>query len=125
MSAPESISEAESAVLAVLWEKGTATAEDVMAAVAKPRDWQESTVKTLLGRLLKKGAVRAEKDGRRFIYSPTLAREEWLSRESESLLDRLYGGRVAPLVAHFSRHRKLSKRDIRELKRVIGELEDE
>jgi len=121
----ESISEAESAVLAVLWEKGSATAEDVVAAVAKPRDWQESTVKTLLGRLLKKRAVRAEKVGRRFIYSPTLGREEWLSRESESLLNRLYGGRVAPLVAHFSRHRKLSKRDVRELKHLIQELEDE
>lgn len=124
MSAPDSISEAESAVLAVLWQKGSATAEDVLAALAEPRNWQESTVKTLLGRLLKKGAVRALKDGRRFIYSPTLAREEWLSRESETLLNRLFGGRVAPLVAHFSRQRKLSKRDIRELKRLIGELED-
>lgn len=125
MKVPESISEAESAVLAVLWDRGPATAEDVTAALAAPRGWQDSTVKTLLGRLLKKGAVRAEKDGRRFIYTPALAREEWLSRESESLLNRLYGGRVAPLVAHFSRHRKLSKRDIRELKRLIGELEDE
>lgn len=124
MSAPESISEAESAVLAVLWQTGSATAEDVLAALAGPRNWQESTVKTLLGRLLKKGAVRAQKDGRRFIYSPTLEREEWLSRESETLLNRLFGGRVAPLVAHFSRQRKLSKRDIRELKRLIGELED-
>jgi BlaI family transcriptional regulator, penicillinase repressor len=121
----ESISEAESAVLAVLWDKGSASADDVTAVLARPRGWQDSTVKTLLGRLLRKGAVRAEKDGRRFIYSPTLAREEWLSRESESLLNRLYGGRVAPLVAHFSRHRKLSKRDIRELKRLIEELDDE
>jgi BlaI family transcriptional regulator, penicillinase repressor len=125
MRVPESISEAESAVLAVLWDRGPATAEDVSAALAAPRGWQDSTVKTLLGRLLKKGAVRAQKDGRRFIYTPALAREEWLSRESESLLNRLYGGRVAPLVAHFSRHRKLSKRDIRELKRLIEELEDE
>ena len=112
-------------MLAVLWEKGAATAEDVLVALAKPRDWQESTVKTLLGRLLKKGAVRAEKDGRRFIYSPMLAREEWLSRESQSLLNRLYDGRVAPLVAHFSRHRKLSKRDVRDLKRLIEELDGE
>ena len=119
------ISEAESAVLAVLWDKRTASAEDVTAVLAQPRGWQDSTVKTLLGRLLKKGAVHAEKHGRRFIYSPTLSREEWLSRESESLLNRLYGGRVAPLVAHFSRHRKLSKRDIRELKLLIGELDDE
>jgi BlaI family transcriptional regulator, penicillinase repressor len=121
----ESISEAESAVLTVLWDRGAASAEDVTAVLALPRGWQDSTVKTLLGRLLKKGAVRAEKNGRRFIYSPTLAREEWLSHESESLLNRLYGGRVAPLVAHFSRHRKLSKRDIRELKRLIEELDDE
>ncbi|HEX3842748.1 MAG TPA: BlaI/MecI/CopY family transcriptional regulator [Steroidobacteraceae bacterium] len=125
MSVPESISEAESAVLAVLWEKGAVAAEEVVAALAGPRDWQESTVKTLLGRLLKKGAVQARKDGRRFIYSPALAREEWLARESESLLNRLFGGRVAPLVAHFSRHRKLSKRDIRELKRLVEELEGE
>ena len=124
MKAPESISEAESAVLMVLWDGGPATAEDVLAALATLRGWQASTVKTLLGRLLKKGAVRAEKDGRRFIYSPTLTREEWLSQESESLLNRLYGGRVAPLVAHFSRHRKLSERDIRELKRLVQELED-
>jgi predicted transcriptional regulator len=109
----------------VLWDKGPASAEEVTAALATPRGWQDSTVKTLLGRLLRKGAVRAEKDGRRFIYSPTLAREEWLSSESESLLNRLYGGRVAPLVAHFSRHRKLSKRDVRELKRLIEELDDE
>lgn len=121
----ESISEAESAVLTVLWDTRSATAEEVTAALAAPRGWQDSTVKTLLGRLLKKGALRARKDGRRFIYSPTLTREEWLSRESESLLNRLYGGRVAPLVAHFSRHRKLSKRDIRELKRLIGELGDD
>jgi BlaI family transcriptional regulator, penicillinase repressor len=121
----ESISEAESAVLTVLWDRGAASAEDVTAVLALPRGWQDSTVKTLLGRLLKKGAVRAEKDGRRFIYSATLAREEWLASESESLLNRLYGGRVAPLVAHFSRHRKLSKRDIRELKRLIEELDDE
>ena len=122
---PEPISEAESAVLTVLWDNGPATAEDVSAALAAPRGWHESTVKTLLGRLLRKGAVRAEKEGRRFVYSPALAREEWLSRESESLLNRLYGGRVAPLVAHFSRHRKLSRRDIRELKRLIEELDDE
>lgn len=124
MKARESISEAESAVLMVLWDGGPATAEDVLAALATLRGWRVSTVKTLLGRLVKKGAVRAQKDGRRFMYSPVLTREEWLSQESESLLNRLYGGRVAPLVAHFSRHRKLSERDIRELKRLVQELED-
>lgn len=117
------ISEAESVVMEVLWRRSPATAEEVIAALAGQQDWQEATVKTLLGRLLKKGALRAEKDGRRYLYAPVLKREQWLSQESEGLLDRLFGGRVAPLVAHFGKHRKLSKQDIAELKRLIEELD--
>lgn len=119
-----SISEAEAVVMAVLWQGGAMATEAVVAALAPERQWQESTIKTLLSRLLKKGAIRARKQGRRYVYSPVLTRERWLSSESEGLLDRLFGGRVAPLVAHFSKHRKLSKRDIEELKRLIGELDD-
>jgi BlaI family penicillinase repressor len=78
----------------------------------------------LLNRLLNKGAIRAEKEGRRYVYSPVLTRDDWLSRESKGLLDRLFDGRVAPLVAHFGRHGKLSKRDIAELKRMIAEMDD-
>jgi BlaI family transcriptional regulator, penicillinase repressor len=122
---PASISEAESVVLAVLWRTNSGTTEDVVAALARHREWQESTVKTLLNRLLKKGAVRAKKDGRRYIYTPVLTREQWLSSESEGLLDRLFGGRVAPLVAHFSKHQKLSKKDIAELKVLIRSLESD
>ena len=119
------ISEAESVVMEALWTSSPKTAEEVVAAIAADRDWQEATVKTLLNRLLKKGAVRAEKDGRRYLYSPVLTREQWLHSESKGFLDRMFDGRVAPLVAHFSRHRKLGKRDIDELKRLIRELEDD
>lgn len=118
------ISEAESVVMEALWNASPRTAEDVATAIAQERDWQETTVKTLLNRLLKKGAVRAEKDGRRYLYSPSLTREQWLDNESTGFLDRLFDGRVAPLVAHFSRHRKLGKKDLEELKRLIKELED-
>ena len=96
-----------------------------MAALQPQGKWQESTVKTLLNRLLKKGAVSARKDGRRYLYSPVLTREQWLSNESTGLLNRLFGGRVAPLVAHFSTQRKLSRKDIADLKRLIQELDDE
>lgn len=119
------ISEAESAVMEILWERGTLYAEDVIAALAATREWQEPTIKTLLNRLLKKGAVLAERDGRRYRYTAVLQREDWLMRESKGLLDRLFGGRVAPLVAHFSEHQKLTRRDIAELKRLIGSLDDE
>ena len=117
------ISEAESVVMECLWQRSPQSAEEVVAALARSQDWQEATIKTLLNRLLKKGAVQANKDGRRYLYAPVLQREEWLTRESKGLLDRLFGGRVAPLVAHFSEQRKLSKKDIAELRRLIEELD--
>jgi BlaI family transcriptional regulator, penicillinase repressor len=120
-----SISEAESVIMEVLWRRSPIATEDVMAALQPQGKWQESTVKTLLNRLLKKGAVSARKDGRRYLYSPVLTREQWLSNESTGLLNRLFGGRVAPLVAHFSTQRKLSRKDIADLKRLIQELDDE
>jgi BlaI family penicillinase repressor len=119
-----SISEAESVVMQVLWKRSPMAAEEVFAALAGRQDWQEATVKTLLNRLLKKGAISAEREGRRYLYAPLLRREDWLQQESESLLDRLFGGRLAPMVAHFSEHRKLSKKDIAELRKLIQELDD-
>ena len=120
-----SISEAESAVMEVLWRTSPVSTEDVVAALKNRQDWREPTIKTLLNRLLKKGAISAQRDGRRYLYSPVLQRDQWLASESKGLLDRLFGGRVAPLVAHFSKQRKLTKKDLTELKRLIEELEDE
>jgi predicted transcriptional regulator len=118
-----SISDAESQVMEVLWERHPLTAEDVVAALAQTTDWQEPTVKTLLNRLLKKGAIAAERDGRRYLYRPLLKRADYVHAASKGLLDRLFDGRVAPLVAHFSQARKLSKQDVAELKRLIEEIE--
>ena len=118
------ISEAESIVMDVLWQQQPLAAEDVVAALAEGQQWQEATIKTLLNRLLNKGAIAAEKQGRRYLYTPVLKREDWLIDESEGLLDRLFGGRVAPLVAHFSEHRKLSRKDIAELRKLLEEIDD-
>ncbi len=118
------ISEAESAVMEILWRQQPLAAEDVVAALADSRQWQEATIKTLLNRLLKKGAIRARKDGRRYLYSPLLQRQAWMLGESQGLLERLFDGRVAPLVAHFSEHRKLSRKDIAELRKLLEEIDD-
>ena len=124
-SQPIDISDAESQVMEVLWRtRGKVTAEDVVVALVSQQQWQEATIKTLLNRLLKKGAVSAEKDGRRYLYTAVLEREHWVSSQSSGMLDRLFGGRVAPLVAHFGKHRRLSKTDIADLKRLIEELGD-
>ncbi|MFZ6655747.1 BlaI/MecI/CopY family transcriptional regulator [Undibacterium sp. TJN19] len=119
------ISEAESLVMETLWKQHPLAAEEVCAILVQQQDWQEATVKTLLNRLLKKGAITAEKEGRRFLYSPVLKREHWLMSESTGFLDRMFNGRIAPLVAHFSEQKKLSSEDIAELKRLIRELGDD
>jgi BlaI family transcriptional regulator, penicillinase repressor len=119
-----SISDAESVVMEVIWRRNPIITDDVVSELVHQVRWQEPTVKTLLNRLLKKGAVSARKDGRRYQYSPILKREEWVAAESKGFLDRLFDGRLVPLVSHFSQHRKLSKTEIAELKRLIQELDD-
>jgi len=118
------ISEAEWEVMQVLWDAPGLTANEVVDRVAGRRGWNPRTVKTLLNRLLTKRAIAADKDGRRFLYRPLIERADYVHAESKGLLDRLFDGRVAPLVAHFSEKGKLSRKDIAELKRLIGELED-
>lgn len=117
------ISEAESRVMEALWRKAPQRSEDIVATVQQANDWHEKTIRTLLGRLLGKGAVSAEKDGRRYLYSPTLSREQWQSQESRSLLDRVFGGRLSPLLAHFSEHEKLGAKDIAELRKLLDAIE--
>ncbi len=119
------ISDAESLVMEVLWTRCPRSAEEVVADLAQSQQWQEATIKTLLNRLLNKGAISAEKDGRRYSYTPVLKREDWVHGQSRSLLNRLFDGRVAPLVAHFSEKGKLSKKDIAELKKLIEGIDNE
>lgn len=119
-----SISDAEAMVMEILWRRNPLGADEVVAALTHT-GWAEPTIKTLLNRLLNKGAIQAEKQGRRYLYSPALEREGWVEQQSEGLLDRLFDGRVAPLVAHFSERGKLSASDIAELKKLIRELDDE
>ena len=119
------ISEAEAVIMEVLWRQTPRSAEEILAEIGTQQDWQEGTVKSLLNRLLTKKAVKAERDGRRYLYSPRLTREQYVSQESKGLLDRLFEGRVAPLVAHFSEQRKLTKKDIFELRKLLQELDDE
>lgn len=119
------ISEAESAVMQVLWQSHPLSADEVVAALADSRQWRDATVKTLLNRLLNKGAIEAVKQGRRFLYSPRLDREDWLAQQSVGMVDRLFGGRVAPLVAHFNDAGKLDAQDIAELRALIEKLDDD
>lgn len=118
----EKISDAEYAVMAVLWERAPLTAADVAERVAEERDWTLQTVKTLLSRLMAKDAIAADQDGRRFLYRPLIAREDYVAGESGRLIDRLFGGRISPLVAQLAQQDQLSPDDIAELEALLREL---
>lgn len=117
------ISEAESRVMEALWKRTPQGSEELASALHADTGWHENTVRTLLNRLIRKGAVRAKRDGRRYLYSPLLTRETWQARESRSLLDRVFGGRVAALLVQFSRSEKLSSKDVAELRKLVDQLE--
>lgn len=118
------ISDSESRVLDVLWRAdGPVAAEDVVAALEGGSEWSPGTIRTFLARLVKKKAVAVRQDGRRYLYRPLIRREDYVHAESRSLIDRLFGGRVAPFVTQFSERQDLSREEIEELKRLIERLE--
>ena len=124
MTTPPAISDAESLVMRQLWQRSPQTAEDLAATLGTAQGWQPATVKTLLNRLLNKGALTAERDGRRFLYTPAIPEEAWVADTGLSLIDRLFGGRLAPLVAQFASERELKPADIEALRAMLARYDD-
>ena len=118
------ISAAESQVMDAVWRKGPLAADEIVAEVGAPQGWGEATVKTLINRLLKKKALASERADGRARYRPLVTREDYVQGESQGLLDRLFGGELAPLVAHYAKHRNLSSSEVARLKRLIEGLDD-
>lgn len=118
----ERISDAEHAVMEVLWDTAPLSAQDVVERIDSARGWSANTVKTLLGRLLAKQVIAHEEDGRRYLYRPLVAREDYVAGESQRLIDRLFGGRLTPLVAHLAERDQLTDADIAEIEALLKAL---
>jgi len=119
------ISGAESQIMEALWRKGPLTPDGIVAEVGEAHGWAPGTVKTLITRLLKKGAIAGKREPDGYFYRPLVTRSDYVQSESQGLVDRLFDGEVAPLVAHFAEHRALSAKDIQLIKQLIADLEDE
>ena len=117
------ISNAEFEVLDVLWDDLPATSNDVVVRLNDKKDWHEKTVKTLLGRLVKKGVLGFDKQQRQYLYYPLIAREDYTKKETTNFVSRLFKGKIAPMVAGFANQNSLSKQDVSELKALIKEWE--
>lgn len=119
MPKPPQISDAEWEVMQVLWESSPRTAAEVADEVAGRMAWHPKTVKTLLGRLVKKGALKYREEGNRYLYRPVFPREKYIAEESRTFLDRVFGGDAAPMLVHFVEHAELSDDDIAELRALL------
>ncbi len=119
------ISEAEWVVMDVVWDEHPIAAQDVVAKLEKPMGWSATTVKTLLARLVEKGALLFEREGRRFLYEPKLTRQQAVARESRSFLDRVFNGDASPMLSFFVKNTKLSAGEIAELKKLLKEKESD
>ncbi|HEY0143742.1 MAG TPA: BlaI/MecI/CopY family transcriptional regulator [Thermoanaerobaculia bacterium] len=117
------ITDAEWEVMNVLWESSPRTAAEVVEALRDRTEWHPKTVKTLLGRLLRKNVLKAKEEGNRYLYSAAIPRQRYIAEESSSFLERVFGGEATPAVVHFVRSTKLSQNDIKELRRLLDEKE--
>ena len=120
MPKPPRISEAEWQVMDVLWAADAPrTANDVVDALAGRSEWSSATIKTMLNRLVKKGALKFRADGKRYLYAPAVSRDACVRSETRGLVDRLFGGSVVPLLAHFVEDHKLSRAEIEQLRKLL------
>ena len=114
------VSEAEKSVMDVLWQESPLSSVEVVEKL-QSQEWSEKTVKTFLNRLVKKGVVSYEKDGRRYLYSPAIEREEFLADESEGFLDKVFKGNMKELLATFVENKQLSQNELDYLKGLLDD----
>ncbi len=107
----------------ICWAKSPVAAQEVVDGLCAVREWHPKTVKTLLNRLVNKGALGFTKDGRAYLYQPLVAQKDCVAAESNSFLDRVFGGSLKPMLAHFVENERLSPKEIAELKNLLNRKE--
>jgi BlaI family penicillinase repressor len=120
-TAPD-ISDSEWSIMEALWESSPQTASEVTKTLRASMNWAENTVRTLLTRLVEKGALKTSENAsgtRTFI--PAVKREACVRAESQSFLDRIFGGAAKPLLVHFAQNSKLTAEEIKELKKLLDQ----
>jgi len=113
------ISEAEWRVMKILWAKSPLTANEVVDELSAATRWSDKTIKTLINRLTKKGALGFKRQGRMYLYHPRVAEVDCARAEGRSFLKRVYGGALPPMLAAFLEEQRLSRSEIEELKRIL------
>ena len=115
------ITDAEWAVMEPVWAAGACTAAEVIQALRDTHAWNHSTIRTLLARLVEKGALAYDVDGSRYIYRAAVSRQKCVRQEGRTFLEKAFGGDVAALVAHFVSDASLDPQQIEELRQLLAQ----
>jgi len=118
------ITEAEWVVMQVLWKYDSLTISEIIHKLTQSTDWKPKTIQTLVTRLVNKKVVGYQQGGRKRRYFALVSEEESIQNESESFLQRLFGGAHQPLLVHLVKTNKLSQDDVEELKCLLDERRD-
>ena len=128
MSETLNISEAEWEVMRVVWSGGESTSQEITLILRGKRGWSQSTVKTLIGRLISKGYLQARKDARRFVYTTHLDEPDSLKSEVDNLLGRICSRKIPNLLAYLVEKTPMVAEDramleeVLQNKRVVAEV---
>ena len=115
------ISEAEWEVMKVVWKNAPCLAQDIIQVLSGSTNWGAATVKTLLNRLMTKGALRFEKTGKSYLYSPAFSEDECRAAEADSFLNRVFDGALSPMILHFVQSRQLTSKELDSLEKILRE----
>ena len=125
MTTTPPITDAEWEVMNVLWDHAPSSAIEVADALRSKTGWHPKTVKTLLGRLVKKGVLRYRQEGNLYVYSAAIPRQRYVKTESASFIERVFGGETTPALVHFVKNTRMSREEIEELRRILDEKTEE
>jgi BlaI family penicillinase repressor len=121
MPAAPAISDAEWEVMNVIWAgEAPMTATDIVHRLAGNRSWSPRTIKTLLNRLIKKGALKFESQGKRYLYRPAVRQDQCVRAASRSFLSRVFAGAAGPMLVHLVNDTELTPAEIQALQQALN-----
>lgn len=114
------ISDAEWIVMNLIWSSSPIEATEVVDQIAAVNGWSPATVKTMLHRLVRKGALATEQNGKKYLYTPAVRREACVREASRSFIERVFGGDATPALIHLVKTAKLTAKDVEEIRALLN-----
>ena len=118
-----SISDSEWEVMRIVWTLGETNTKQILNELQAKKDWTDSTIKTLIRRLVQKGWLNTKQDGRRYIYTATVNQTEMMYNEAKTLLNRMCDMHKGEVILKLLEDFPVSKGDLMKMKKEMSQKE--